>query len=108
MGKRLNRRDFVQRSLGISAGVIAGLSFEHQALLAQLVERSEYGKRKDPVKGLQRGKFAGQEVSRLIIGGNLISGSAHAGDLLYQSALMTHYLPRRKYSRPGRSPRRTR
>lgn len=96
MGKRLNRRDFVQRSLGISAGVIAGLSFEHQALLAQLVERSEYEKRKEPVKGLQRGKFAGQEVSRLIIGGNLISGSAHAGDLLYQSALMTHYFTTEK------------
>jgi len=40
---------------------------------------------------LQKGKFGELEVSRLIIGGNLISGSAHAGDLVYQSALMTHY-----------------
>ncbi|HUU29028.1 MAG TPA: hypothetical protein VM123_14565 [archaeon] len=91
MSKNLNRRSFMGKSLGISTGVLAGLGFEHQALLGQLVDRSEYEKTKEPVKGLQKGKFGGREVSRLIIGGNLISGSAHAGDLLYQSALMTHY-----------------
>ncbi|HUU53192.1 MAG TPA: hypothetical protein VMW44_00960 [Candidatus Bathyarchaeia archaeon] len=96
MSKNLNRRSFMGKSLGISTGVLAGLSFEHQALLGQLVDRSEYGKTKEPVKGLQRGKFGKYEVSRLIIGGNLISGSAHAGDLLYQSALMTHYFTHEK------------
>jgi len=91
MSKRPNRRTFLQRSLGVSSGVLAGLSFEHQALLAQLVDRSDYGKTKEPVRGLQKGRIGEVEISRLIIGGNLISGSAHAGDLLYQSALMTHY-----------------
>ncbi len=86
-----NRRAFLERSLGICAGALVGVSYEDRALLAQLVDRSEYGKKKEPVKGLQRGKFGSYEVSRLIIGGNLISGSAHAGELLYQSALMTHY-----------------
>ena len=86
-----NRRTFLERSLGICAGALVGVSYEDRALLAQLVDRSEYGKRKEPVKGLQRGKLGSYEVSRLIIGGNLISGSAHAGELLYQSALMTHY-----------------
>ena len=91
MTEKPNRRRFVKESLGISTGILAGLSFEHQALLAQLVDRANYGKAQEPVKGLQKGKFGKLEISRLIIGGNLISGSAHAGELVYQSALMTHY-----------------
>ena len=82
---RIGRREVLRNSLGLSG-----------ALLAQLVDRSEYGKVKEPVKGLQRGKFGKYEVSRLIIGGNLISGSAHSGELLYQSALMTHYFTTEK------------
>ncbi|MBZ5594630.1 MAG: hypothetical protein LAP39_20495 [Acidobacteriia bacterium] len=81
----------MKTSLGVSGGLVAGVSFEHQALMAQLVDRSQYGKVKEPVKGLQCGKLGKYEISRLIIGGNLISGSAHSGELLYQSALMTHY-----------------
>ncbi|HYK89150.1 MAG TPA: hypothetical protein VE398_10290 [Acidobacteriota bacterium] len=93
---RLNRRVFLGRSLGLCTGVAAGISYEDQTLLAQLVNRSEYGIKKTPVKGLQHGKLGNYEISRLIIGGNLISGSAHAGDLLYQSALMTHYFTTEK------------
>jgi hypothetical protein len=88
---RISRRGLLQKSLGISGALLGGLPYEHRALLAQLVDRSDYGKVKEPVKGLQRGKLGQYEISRLIIGGNLISGSAHAGELLYQSALMTHY-----------------
>ncbi|HUJ22319.1 MAG TPA: hypothetical protein VLX58_12385 [Bryobacteraceae bacterium] len=84
---RIGRRNLLKTSLGIAGGI----SYEHQALMAQLVDRSQYGKVKEPVKGLQCGKLGKYEISRLIIGGNLISGSAHAGELLYQSALMTHY-----------------
>jgi hypothetical protein len=91
MSKNTNRRGFMKKSLGVSSGILAGLSFEHQALMAQLVDQSDYGKVQEPVKGLQKGRFGELEISRLIIGGNLISGSAHAGELLYQSALMTHY-----------------
>jgi len=57
MKKNPNRRRFVKESLGISTGILAGLSFEHQALLAQLVDRSDYGKAQEPVTGLQRGRF---------------------------------------------------
>ena len=92
----INRREMLRDSLGFSGALLGGISYEHQALIAQLVDRSEYGKVKEPVKGLQRGKFGKYEVSRLIIGGNLISGSAHAGELLYQSALMTHYFDTEK------------
>lgn len=89
--KRFGRRHMLRNSLGFSGALMAGISYEDKALLAQLVDRSQYGKAQEPVKGLQRGKLGGFEISRLIIGGNLISGSAHAEELLYQSALMTHY-----------------
>jgi len=91
--RKISRRGLFKTSLGVT---LAGLPYEHRALLAQLVDRSDYGKVKEPVKGLQRGKFGKHEISRLIIGGNLISGSAHAGELLYQSALMTHYFTTEK------------
>ena len=91
--RKISRRGLLKTSLGIS---LAGLPYEHRALLAQLVDRSDYGKVKEPVKGLQRGKLGQHDISRLIIGGNLISGSAHAGELLYQSALMTHYFTTEK------------
>ena len=91
--RKISRRGLLKTSLGIS---LAGLPYEHRALLAQLVDRSDYGKVKEPVKGLQRGKLGQHDISRLIIGGNLISGSAHSGELLYQSALMTHYFTTEK------------
>lgn len=88
---RIGRRDMLRNSLGLSGALIGGISYEHEALMAQLVDQKDYGTKKEPIKGLQRGKFGRYDVSRLIIGGNLISGSAHAGELIYQSALMTHY-----------------
>ena len=91
MNKGINRRSFIGKSLAVSTGAAAGIAIEEKQLLAQMVDRSGYGVKQEPVQGLQRGSFGGREVSRLIIGGNLISGSAHAGDLLYQSALMTRY-----------------
>ena len=91
MRGNINRRSFIGKSLAVSTGIAAGIAIEEKQLLAQMVDKSKYGDKQEPVKGLQKGRFGNREVSRLIIGGNLISGSAHAGDLLYQSALMTRY-----------------
>jgi len=93
MSKKPSRREFFERTLGVSAAaaVAGSFSFEDQMLMAQLVDRSKSDSPQEPITGLQSGEFCGLRVSRLIIGGNLISGSAHAGELLYQSALMTHY-----------------
>ena len=93
---KIGRRGMLRNSLAISGALLGGVSLEEKALMAQLVDRSSYGKVQEPVKGLQRGKLGKYEISRLIIGGNLISGSAHAGELLYQSALMTHYFSTEK------------
>ena len=92
MTSKISRRSLIGKTLGISAGLAAGSSFEHRALLAQLgARRSKQKVDEEPIQGLQRGIFGGLQVSRLIIGGNLISGSAHAGELIYQSDLMTRY-----------------
>ena len=91
MSKSITRRSFVGKSIAVSTGIAAGVGLEDRQLMAQLVDMSGYNKKQPPVKGLPKGHFGGRDVSRLIIGGNLISGSAHAGELLYQSALMTRY-----------------
>jgi len=92
MTSKISRRSLIGKTLGISAGLAAGTSFEHRILMAQLSSRREkQAVEEAPVQGLQEGIFGGQRVSRLVIGGNLISGSAHAGELVYQSDLMTRY-----------------
>ena len=92
----IKRRRFLAKSAAVCSGFLAASSLEEQTLLAQLVDRSKYGKPQEPAKGLPRGKLGRYELSRLLIGGNLISGSAHADELLYQSALMTHYFTTEK------------
>jgi len=45
---------------------------------------------------LPKGKIAGHEISRLIMGGNLIGGWAHARDLIYVSSLFKAYNTEKK------------
>jgi len=45
---------------------------------------------------LPSGKIGDHEISRLIMGGNLISGSAHSRDLIYVSSLFKAYHTERK------------
>jgi hypothetical protein len=92
MTSKISRRCLIGKTLGVSAGLAAATSFEHRALLAQLSARREGQPiEEEPVQDLPMGSFGGRKVSRLVIGGNLISGSAHAGEIVYQSDFMTHY-----------------
>ena len=61
MSKKISRRSLIGTSARISAGVAAGLSLEHRALMAQLVDRKDYGSVQEPVDGLQVGTFGGRE-----------------------------------------------
>jgi len=81
----LNRRQF----LGASA-LAAGLTFDTRALKAQM-KTTGAGKSKSAAAPPPRGRIGKLEVSRLICGGNLFSGFAHSGDLLYVSSLLRHY-----------------
>jgi len=89
--RKFGRRDLLKNSLGASAALVAGISYERGALMAHMMAPQEDAAAKEPVKGLQRGKFGKYEVSRLIIGGDPVSGIAHAGELVYQADFMRQY-----------------
>jgi hypothetical protein len=88
---KCSRRDLLRNSLGASAALVGGISYERQALEAHMAGPAQNASVKEPVKGLQRGKFGKYEVSRLIIGGDPVSGIAHAGELVYQADFMKQY-----------------
>jgi len=83
------RREFLRRSLRISGGVAAFLSLEDKILLARESER--VGGTEEAGEALPRGKIGKLELSRIICGGNLISGFAHSRDLVYVSSLLKQY-----------------
>jgi len=89
MSKRLDRREFVKKSILASAAVTSALSLEEKALLAQMNKPTK--QTTDLVKGLPAGRIGKVKISRIICGGNLIGGFAHSRDLIYVSSLLNHY-----------------
>ena len=83
--KNLNRRRFLQTS-----AVAAGLTFDTLPLEARM-QAGESGKVKPASGSLPTGCIGKLEVTRLICGGNLFSGFAHSGELLYVHGLLQHY-----------------
>ena len=87
MARKINRRNFLSSSaIGVSGAALFA-SCEEKAL----VERPQKPLEQEPVKGLQTGTIASLTVSKLICGGNLISGYAHSRDLIYVSPLVRRY-----------------
>jgi len=80
----LNRRHFLK------ASAIAGLALDTLPLEAQM-EAGGPAKPKPASVGLPLGHIGKLKVTRLICGGNLFSGFAHSGDLLYVHSLLQHY-----------------
>lgn len=92
MSNAPNRRGFIENSLLISGATAAGLTFEHQPLLAQLNTYGKPQRAKAAAEGSpSMGKIGRLRISRLICGGNLFSSFAHSGNLLYVSTLLKHY-----------------
>ena len=85
IAKRVNRRHFLQAS-----AVAAGLTFDTLPLKAQL-EKGEPAKTKPAAGTVPAGRIGKLEVTRLLCGGNLFSGFAHSGDLVYVHNLLQHY-----------------
>jgi hypothetical protein len=87
--RRSNRRTFINQALVASAGVT--LSLSSKTSQAHPVE----GERPQITPGskgtLPTGKIGNLKLSRLISGGNLISGWAHSRDLHYVPSLMRAY-----------------
>ena len=87
MSKKLNRRSFLTSAAAGAAGSSVFLSCEER----NLAEKSEKKTKEPPVRGLQSGKVGNVTMTRLMCGGNLISGFAHARDLIYASSLIKAY-----------------
>jgi uncharacterized protein (DUF2147 family) len=94
MGKSINRRQFLKKSLVTSAAVTSALSLEEKALLAAAKKPAKAAA--DSVKGLSAGRIGKVKISRLICGGNLTNGYAHSRDLIYVSELLKHYFTNEK------------
>ncbi|MCX5772526.1 MAG: twin-arginine translocation signal domain-containing protein [Candidatus Hydrogenedentes bacterium] len=91
MKKDLHRRDFLKRSAATVSGLGLVGSFEEMAL-AQAAARQPAPTPPAPAAAnLPKAKVGNVEISRLICGGNLISGYAHSRDLIYVSPLLKHY-----------------
>ncbi len=85
LSQNLNRRHFLQAS-----AVAAGLTFDTLPLKAHM-ETGGTAKPKPTSAGLPTGRIGKLEVTRLLCGGNLFSGFAHSGDLVYVHSLLQHY-----------------
>jgi hypothetical protein len=86
MPDHVNRRGFLRNSAALSGG----LAFEHQPLLARMQGQAA-GEPSPAGQRPPQGSIGKLKISRLICGGNLFSGFAHSGDLLYVSRLLRHY-----------------
>lgn len=91
MSEEINRRNFLGKSFIASAGAALGLSLEEKILLAGRKESPENLKPVVSKENLPQGKIGKLKISRIICGGNLINGFAHARDLIYVSSLLRHY-----------------
>ena len=85
----LTRRGCLQNALAVSAlGAAGAVSYEEVALQAAPAAEN---KGVAVTRKLPTGKIRNLEISRLICGGNLITGYAHARDLIYVSPLLRVY-----------------
>ncbi len=88
MSREISRRMFVKESVLASAGAILAAEVARPGAAAETSGASV-----SPVAsaGTWTGKIGGLELSRLMLGGNLISGCSHSRDLAYVGPLMQHY-----------------
>ncbi len=85
-----SRRNFLKKSAAVAVSAPLVKSLEEYALAAQQNEpaAAPSAGSKGTVPTGQIGKI---KISRLICGGNLISGYAHSRDLIYVSEVLKHY-----------------
>ena len=91
MGKRIDRRAFLGRSLAASGGISLGAGTVRGA-----AEKARPGGADAPAPapsaGMPTGTLgAGLIISRLLLGGNLLTHYCHSRDLRYVKALTEHY-----------------
>ncbi|MHC1763635.1 MAG: hypothetical protein AB9869_04910 [Verrucomicrobiia bacterium] len=88
MSAKLNRRTFITHSALASAGMTVASHAEATPAAGAIPSAKVAANSKS---SMPTGKIGKLTVSRLISGGNLISGWAHSRDLHYVPSLMRHY-----------------
>ncbi len=100
MACRIDRRSFLGKSIAAGAAYAGIRSMEEKNLLAAVQDDGkktrELKKRSQNEPKIPKGKIGDLEMSRIIAGGNVISGWCHNRDLLYVSTLAGHYLTEEK------------
>lgn len=94
MPNESSRREFFKKSLLASAAVGASLGVERLASAAQDTEDKAMPAEVSLVgskEPLQQGKIGGMSVSRILLGGNLLTHFTHSRDLKYVYDLCAHY-----------------
>ena len=91
MSGKLDRRNFIKKSVAVSAGTTLGLGFREKQVNLAAAERKGKTFPGASGSGMPMGRIGKLKISRLISGGNLISGWAHARDLIYVHDLMRYY-----------------
>lgn len=86
MKASLSRRAFVKSSLIASAALPLALRAENSPAKAAPTAAAPSAREAMPF-----GELGGQQISRLVMGGNLIGGWSHSRDLGYVSTLMRRY-----------------
>ena len=90
--RKIHRRDFIRKTAATTAVAAGMLSLEEKILLAGPGPTSSSDSSGTEISGSKpKGKIGNLEISRLICGGNLISGYSHSRDLIYVSDFMKQY-----------------
>jgi len=92
----LARRGFLSKSLAASIAAPFVLSLEEKALLAQEKTPASAATPAGGPGKVPLGAIGKVKISRLICGGNLISGYAHSRDLIYLSSFLKTYFTEAK------------
>jgi hypothetical protein len=92
MSESMPRRRFLQKTLAAAALVQPGLmSLEERCLSARAAVPEPAGVPALPLPDNWLGRIGDVKISRIICGGNLLSGYAHSRDLIYVSRLLKSY-----------------
>lgn len=96
MKKSQTRRSFFKKSIAATVAAPLITSVEEYHLLAQDKPKDAVPAAPSSKATLPAGKIGKVQISRLICGGNLITGYAHSRDLIYVSPLLKAYFTEAK------------
>lgn len=91
MKSNTTRRNFLKKSAAVAVTAPLVKSLEEYALAAQQSEPAAATMAPASKGSVPMGTIGKVKISRLLCGGNLISGYAHSRDLIYVSEVLRHY-----------------